>query len=444
MREQFLSLRARLLAQFQIRFLARLQARPMPTLLALLVATVMAISGLVVVSQQAWAAIELAYDRASVTSHSVLLEWATVQEFNVAGYEIQCKLADKPDIAYEPLGSVIASGGPDRGETYSFQVTSGLVYGAQYCFRLREITTDGVPGEQFDLCGYGPGVTPAPTAVITTTNVLTLTPIVVQEVPGVAPAPTLQDPFAFTPTPTATLFPGQTSPLAQPGVDLSGATATATPTFDPLATPTLTLTPTLDPLLQGQQSPLEPPTLTPTPTLTPSPTVTNAAQSSLGSDPNAAVAGVNPQEGVPESPTATPTVTALISPITVDPTSAPLPTVAGIPDLGQAAGVDVAPSPTPLYVVVTATPTPAALAMAAPTFTPWPTATTTPPPMSLTSLLAPNTQNLMVMLLCLIFLSASGLGVLGLVTSVLYMRSQARRDRYLAPPPPSPYARRRY
>jgi hypothetical protein len=60
--------------------------------------------------------------------------------------------------------------------------------------------------------------------------------------------------------------------------------------------------------------------------------------------------------------------------------------------------------------------------------------------MGLSSLLVPNTQNLMVGLLCLIFLSASGLGALGLVTSVLYMRSQTRRDRLPGPI----YERRRY
>lgn len=92
---------------------------------------------------------------------------------------------------------------------------------------------------------------------------------------------------------------------------------------------------------------------------------------------------------------------------------------------------------TPLYVVVTATPTEAALAVV-PTFTPWPTATAAAN-FEFASLLSPNTQNLMVMLLCLIFLSASGLGALGLVTSVLYMRSQTKRPQYLPP-----YGRRRY
>jgi hypothetical protein len=92
-------------------------------------------------------------------------------------------------------------------------------------------------------------------------------------------------------------------------------------------------------------------------------------------------------------------------------------------------------------VVVTATPTPQAeVVIVAPTYTPWPTASPTPS-FGLAELLVPNTQNMMVMLLCLIFMSASGLGALGLITSVLYMRAQSRRNQL---PGPGPYDRRRY
>ena len=38
-----------------------------------------------------------------------------------------------------------------------------------------------------------------------------------------------------------------------------------------------------------------------------------------------------------------------------------------------------------------------------------------------------RSQNMMVMMLCLIFLSATGLGTLGLVTTILYFRSQSQR-----------------
>jgi hypothetical protein len=124
------------------------------------------------------------------------------------------------------------------------------------------------------------------------------------------------------------------------------------------------------------------------------------------------------------------------SSVVVDPGASALPVV---PD--ASAGLAMAEAtPTPLYVVVTATPTPLdALAVLPPTLTPWPTVVPTTS-FSLDSLLVPNTQNLMVGLLCLIFLSASGLGALGLVTSVLYMRSQTRRDRLPGPT----YERRRY
>jgi hypothetical protein len=40
--------------------------------------------------------------------------------------------------------------------------------------------------------------------------------------------------------------------------------------------------------------------------------------------------------------------------------------------------------------------------------------------------LQPTTENLTLMLLCLTFFTAGGLGILGLITSALYMRS--RRD----------------
>jgi hypothetical protein len=53
--------------------------------------------------------------------------------------------------------------------------------------------------------------------------------------------------------------------------------------------------------------------------------------------------------------------------------------------------------------------------------------------------LAPTTQNLMIMLLCLTFTGASGIGILGLITSVMFMRSRSSQrefyDRYSLPPP---------
>ena len=355
------------------------------------------------------AAIELAYYRATSTESAVLLEWATVREFNVAGFEILCKRAIEPDTSYHAIGSRIATGGPDQGAVYTFNVTSGLVYGEQYCFRLREVTTDNTPGEQFDLCGYGPGVAP-PASQIAPGEALTPTVIVIQSPPELGPVPTLVTPGVIlpgmtdTPTPTPTPFDQPQSPL--PGVPF---------------TPTPTETPT-EVAQQQFTSPLEPP---------------------VSQAPDASIAGVDLMSPTVEpgtDPGALP-VNPLIPPVDTpipEPPISPTETITPIVDLPQpndslAGGVDAAATPTPIYVVVTATPTPAEMAAAAmPTFTPWPTATP-PPAFQLTSLLTPNTQNLMVMLLCLIFLSATGLGALGLVTSVIYMRSQIHRDRLPGP-----------
>lgn len=366
---------------------------------------------------EVWAAIELAYYRATVTDTSVQLEWATVRELNLQGFAILCKRADEPDSKYHEIGSRIAQGGADFGATYSFVATSGLVYGERYCFRLVEVTTDNTPGERFDLCGYGPGVSPLPAnAVVTTTVTATPTTLIIQEPAGGVVAPTLVPTVAptatppsspvtgptLTPTPTATQ--GQTSPLGNaPDANIAAAQQTPTPTF------------TVPPAVS--------PTATATATFTPSPT------------PTATI-----------TPTLTPTVTQPDSPLTVDDAAATAAAVGNVPSEelpplseagAPAASEGVEATATPLYVVVTATPTEAAIAVV-PTFTPWPTATPATN-FEFAALLSPNTQNLMVMLLCLIFLSAGGLGALGLVTSVLYMRSQTKRPQYLPP-----YGRRRY
>src|SRR5690606_17875148 len=151
-----------------------------------------------------------------------------------------------------------------RPSTYNFDVTSGLVPGERYCFRLREVTSDGTPGEAFDVCGYGLGLTPPPTTVPTTTVVLsipvTLTPtaIGVQTVPGIDPAPTLAptpDPFLtltpaseFAPTPELPDVGQPDSPFPTPAEtdDLSAQQQQlfpeASPTIDQFA-PTQTTTP---------------------------------------------------------------------------------------------------------------------------------------------------------------------------------------------------------
>ena len=91
-------------------------------------------------------------------------------------------------------------------------------------------------------------------------------------------------------------------------------------------------------------------------------------------------------------------------------------------------------TPTVAYVVVTATPTEAPVALA-PIYTPLPTATPLPAGVQLASSMQPSgqnlTQNLMVMLLCLTFTGATGIGIIGLITSVMFMRARSsQRDFY--------------
>jgi hypothetical protein len=397
------------------------------------------------------AAIELAYYRGSATANAVFLEWATVREVNVNGFEILCKKINDPDTAFHPIGSRIAMGSPTSGATYNFDITSGLIPGQQYCFRLREITSDNTPGEEFDLCGFGLGITPAPTPITVVVSIpITLTPTVVAvtQVPGLPAAPTLV-------------------PTIDPALLALTGTPTPTPTIDPFAIPSPPVIP--------EQPQSELPTPLPTPTETvlqqsqqPESPLNGAANSSaIANQEIPGGATQRPvQEAGAETPTETPTETpfATDTPLltetvtqvaTVTPTATITQTtpvslsvssnpVAGVPPAAVPALPDNSAPPvnataTPIYIVVTATPTPLAALAVAPTFTPWPTAVPTQS-YGLGSLLVPNTQNLMVGLLCLIFLSASGLGALGLVTSVLYMRSQTRREQLPGPI----YERRRY
>lgn len=132
----------------------------------------------------------------------VTLEWETVREYDVAGFQLYFKRATDPDLAYQPIGPRIqARGSGDEGGVYSaqlFQLDPTLVY----CFRLVEIPSNDEPGDQFERCGYGPNATPTPT--ITPTPTETATPTV-------------------TPTETATATPTDTVTPLPP-------TETATPT----------------------------------------------------------------------------------------------------------------------------------------------------------------------------------------------------------------------
>lgn len=407
--------------------LLRLRARPRPLpapaevgksplrhVRALLLATAI-LSALLVTATlshlPARAAVVLEYFNAIPSSSAVLLEWSTTSEYNVAGFEVFCKGVDEPRSAYHRLAFLNGKGGPNQGAQYDLLVTD-LKPGQPYCFRLEEVTTDDTPGEARERCGYGLGIgpTPAPSPTATLSQTVGLTPTVVlfptpvSGPEGLVPTATFPgdfitntpDPFQFQSpleTPTLTWTP---DPLLQGAVptpfDIAGMNATAEaaaalqPTLDPLIYGTATLdplifgTPTADPFAQTQQqfdSPLE----TPAPIGTP-----------------------------------------------VAPLTQTLPADAAFPGPGDGApaAAAIAPTPTSLYVVVTAEPTRVAQGIA-PGITPWPTATP-PAPFPLAGLLAPTAQNLTVLLLCFIFLSATGLGFLGLLTSIVYMRSRAQRE----------------
>jgi hypothetical protein len=132
----------------------------------------------------------------------VTLEWETVREYDVAGFQLYFKRATDPEAAYQAIGPQIqAQGSVDEGAIYTaqlFQLDSTLVY----CFRLVEIPSNDEPGDRFDRCGYGPNATPT----------LTTTPT-----PTETPTPTV------TPTETATATPTETVTPLPP-------TETATPT----------------------------------------------------------------------------------------------------------------------------------------------------------------------------------------------------------------------
>lgn len=83
-------------------------------------------------------------------------------------------------------------------------------------------------------------------------------------------------------------------------------------------------------------------------------------------------------------------------------------------------------APPASFVVLTAAPT-TPITPVPPTLTPLPPATEAPAGFNLANLMSPGAQNLTLSLLCLTFFTASGLGILGLITSAIYMRSQ-RRD----------------
>ncbi len=105
---------------------------------------IIGICALLLMALPALAAVELAYFSGRSEPDSLVLEWASIRELNLARWDIYCKDELAPPSAYHLIGAVEAQGGPNQGHAYSFPVPE-LTPGLAYCFRLDEITVDGTP-----------------------------------------------------------------------------------------------------------------------------------------------------------------------------------------------------------------------------------------------------------------------------------------------------------
>lgn len=189
----------------------------------------------------------------------VRLEWETAREYDIEAFQLFFKQETEPEAAYQPIGQPV----PAQGE-----LESGAVYVAEffqllpnisYCFRLQEVTSNGEPGEVFERCGYGLGL--SPTATFTSTP--TITPIPTDTpIPSDTPTPELV-PTSPLPTP----MPPQTLPQGTREGDVIVILTPAAPTIEspPMMPPTYivqTATPT-------DMGPSTAPTPTAFPTATP-------------------------------------------------------------------------------------------------------------------------------------------------------------------------------
>jgi hypothetical protein len=344
----------------------------------------------------AYAAVELSAYNVFVLPTGVVLEWQTASEYDLIGFEVWYKEESASQSAYILLGKRIAQGGPRRGVTYHLDVTSFLKADTTYCFQLRELPVNGERGEILIRCGYGLGIsaqpTPTPTPFFPPTTPFTPTNGLTTTTP-LTGTPGITDPFAqFTSTPDPFALPTPTLDPFAPPVPGTGPGVTNTfpiPPTDPnqgsVVFPTFTPTPFGQSFLPTPTPPFVTTTVTTTAGALNSP-VDPLAQTTLPTD---GAAGGGP------------------SPVT-------LPLTATNP-------VQVAANPP--YIVLTATPTTPA-ATPAPTFTAYPTVARVAEGDTVLGLAMPDTQNLMIMLLCGVFSGASGLGILGLVSTLLYMRSR--------------------
>lgn len=407
-------------------------------------------------AQPLLAAVMFNYFNVISSPTGVVLEWSTASESSISGFDVLCKRSDEPETQFHSIGYVPAKGTLSTGALYSFPVTA-LEPGVSYCFRLVELTSNGMAGEVIDQCGYGISITPTPQLIGVQPNLVPGATPAVTPTPGGAPpfdpfaatataqALTFQqqgiDPFAATATAQALIFQQQnTDPFAatataqalifQQGADPFAATATALaltaqPTFDVFgATATAQA-------LMGYPTPTTPAQSFETPTAYPSPQV-NTGDTSVAS-------------AMEPTPTFMPPALAAAP---TPPFNAGTPTpgasdaLAMAPDAPQmrsnnAESAENADTPgsaaaavaTPAYIVATATPTQETLVFG-PGLTPLPTVTPTAGLAQWVNLVEPTSQNLMVMLLCMTFTGATGLGILGLITSVMFMRSRSSQREF--------------
>ena len=329
-------------------------------------------------AQPLLAAVEFNYFNVIASPAGVVLEWSTASEANISGFDVLCKRSDEADTQFHSIGYVPAKGTLATGALYTFPVTA-LEPGVPYCFRLVELTNDGTPGEVQDRCGYGISITPTPQLIGVQPNLVPgATPAVTPTPGGIPPF----DPFVATATAQALQFP--------PNIDPFAATATAQ-------------------ALMGYPSPTTTSLQTETPTSYPSPQ-TNTGGSAVAS--------------VPE-----PTATMMPPALAAAPTPGSDSALALAPDAPQVRTDGVAAAPTPAFIIATATPTQEAVVFG-PGMTPLPTVTPTAGMTQLVNLIEPTSQNLMVMMLCMTFTGATGLGVLGLITSVMFMRSRSSQREF--------------
>jgi hypothetical protein len=336
--------------------------------------------------------------------NKIVLQWSTQNEYDLSGFEVLCKQETELDNDYHVIGTVPAQGSPQQGANYTFPILSGLQPGVSYCFALRDVTVQGRSENMFPRCGYGLGVTPTP-----------LTTSVVTDTLGLSATAVIRNAQA---TATALYYDANATAAA--------LSASGIFTFTPLPiTSTLGLTST------GGLTPTLPITATPTPIIAATVDFTATQQAILNATLQAANQTPTPLQPGGDSPLPTPpppiTATQTLTTSTVTTSTSQLQTTPPAPDQASApiiAGNQVAALPSPLYIAVTQTPTPVTTPIP-PTLTLLPSPIPTQATLRLVDLLsAPGLQNITLMLLCLTFVTTGGLGILGLVTGALYMRSR--------------------